>query len=57
MVGIESNKHDALEFFEIDWTILVQVSGVNTLGCGVMILGASVENFLLMWMETYRIYC
>ena len=49
LVGIGSNRQEALEDLEIALTISVKVAGVNKLSCGVMIVGVSVNVMMFGW--------
>ena len=50
LVGIGSNKQDALEDLEIAWKISVEVAGVNRLSCGVMKVGVSVVSVVVVML-------
>jgi len=50
LVGIGSNRQNALEDLEIAWKISVEVAGVNVLSCGVMKVGISVVSVVVMML-------
>ena len=49
LVGIGSNRQDALENLKIAWKVSVEIAEVNRLSCGVMKVGVSVIVVMLGW--------